>query len=62
MNSIAVKARVRERDGFKCTGCGMTQEEHVQRFGRGLAAVAGKIKIPKNLLSCIDTVKTSDIL
>jgi hypothetical protein len=31
-----VKRAVRERDGHRCTECGMTNEEHLPRWGRGL--------------------------
>lgn len=31
-----VKAAVRDRDGLRCVRCGVTDEEHRERFGRGL--------------------------
>jgi 5-methylcytosine-specific restriction endonuclease McrA len=31
-----VKARVRQRDGRRCTKCGITEREHVRRHNRGL--------------------------
>jgi hypothetical protein len=31
-----VKRLIRERDGYKCLDCGMTQAEHAERHGRGL--------------------------
>lgn len=36
MTEAEVKEAVRERDGFKCHDCGMTQEEHVGKTGRDL--------------------------
>jgi len=36
MNSLVVKATVRERDGQRCTKCGMTHEKHLERYGRSL--------------------------
>jgi hypothetical protein len=34
MNESQVKAAVRERDGYRCTRCGMTQERHLVRLGQ----------------------------
>jgi hypothetical protein len=34
--SERVKAAVRERDGHRCTQCGLTARQHRRRFGRGL--------------------------
>src|SRR5262245_52577978 len=31
---LAIKDNVRIRDGFKCRDCGMTQDEHLEKFGR----------------------------
>jgi hypothetical protein len=31
-----IKAMVRERDGSKCLACGMTVEQHVEKFGETL--------------------------
>lgn len=36
MNELDVKHAVRQRDGFRCRDCGMTDEESVSNFGRGL--------------------------
>jgi hypothetical protein len=36
MNEAEIKRRVRERDGFRCTSCAMTDAEHVRRYGRSL--------------------------
>jgi len=36
MNVLQIKAAVRERDGYKCTECGMTNFEHVLLVGRSL--------------------------
>jgi hypothetical protein len=36
MNVADIKTAVRERDGHRCTGCGMTAEEHRARYGRTL--------------------------
>jgi 5-methylcytosine-specific restriction endonuclease McrA len=33
---LRVKRAVRERDGHRCTKCGMTAEEHERRYGRTL--------------------------
>lgn len=32
MNVLQTKAAVRARDGFRCTGCGMTNDEHKARY------------------------------
>jgi 5-methylcytosine-specific restriction endonuclease McrA len=32
LTEAAVKERVRERDGHRCTDCGMTNEEHKARY------------------------------
>jgi hypothetical protein len=34
MTEFQVKAAVRERDGYRCTRCGMTQERHLVRLGQ----------------------------
>lgn len=31
-----IKSAVRARDGFRCTQCGMSNEEHLQKTGRSL--------------------------
>lgn len=36
MNVIQIKAAVRQRDGFRCLQCGLTNAEHVARHGRQL--------------------------
>lgn len=36
MNVLALKHAVRERDGFRCTSCGLTNDEHVARYGKQL--------------------------
>lgn len=36
MTELEVKAAVRARDGNRCTECGMTFEEHEQRYGSDL--------------------------
>jgi hypothetical protein len=33
---VEIKALVRHRDGYRCTECGMTAADHVERFGRNL--------------------------
>jgi hypothetical protein len=33
---LAIKQAVRERDGMRCTGCGMTNTEHLRQYGRAL--------------------------
>jgi hypothetical protein len=34
--NVTLKRKVRERDGFLCQLCGMTEEVHVQKFSRAL--------------------------
>jgi hypothetical protein len=34
---LAVKAAVRERDNHCCAECGLTADEHYERYGQGLA-------------------------
>ncbi len=34
MNEVQVKTAVRERDGNRCTKCGMTVAEHKERYGK----------------------------
>lgn len=36
MSELAVKGAVRARDGFRCVGCSMTNDEHRRRYGREL--------------------------
>lgn len=36
MSIVAVKERVRQRDGYRCTQCGMTEAEHRAKYGRTL--------------------------
>lgn len=38
MTEQQIKAAVRERDGYKCTECGMTNFEHILTTGRSLEA------------------------
>lgn len=33
---IALKRHVRERDGMSCTKCGMSNADHVERYGKSL--------------------------
>jgi hypothetical protein len=32
----SIKAAVRERDGYRCRDCGISEEEHVKATGKGL--------------------------
>lgn len=34
--AVKIKRLIRERDGYKCTECGMTNEEHKSRYGKSL--------------------------
>lgn len=36
MSELALKAEVRERDGSKCCDCGMTTEEHFEKYDQKL--------------------------
>lgn len=36
MTTTKIKAAVRARDGYRCTKCNMTAEEHRKRYGRTL--------------------------
>lgn len=36
MTELELKERVRQRDGYRCSECGMTQEEHKEKYGRRL--------------------------
>lgn len=36
MNVQQIKKAVRERDGYRCTECSMTDEAHRERWGKGL--------------------------
>ena len=33
MSDLSVKAAVRKRDGHRCCDCGMTNDEHLDRYG-----------------------------
>lgn len=33
MNVAQIKEAVRKRDGYRCTECGMTREQHQKRYG-----------------------------
>lgn len=37
-----IKEAVRERDGYKCTRCGMTNEEHQERYKESCGWKAGR--------------------
>jgi hypothetical protein len=36
VTELEIKATVRDRDGFCCVACGMTNDEHKARYGRQL--------------------------
>ena len=36
MTDAEVKEAVRKRDGYSCVECGMTESEHIERFGKKL--------------------------
>jgi hypothetical protein len=36
MNVLQIKAAVRERDGFRCVKCGMTNAEHIAKYDHQL--------------------------
>jgi hypothetical protein len=35
-SDVAIKEGIRERDGYKCRDCGMTQDEHKEQVGTAL--------------------------
>jgi hypothetical protein len=36
VTTVQLKENVRARDGFRCTECGMTREQHFARYGKDL--------------------------
>jgi hypothetical protein len=36
LSAVEIKAIVRHRDGYRCTECGMTAEQHKGRYGKNL--------------------------
>jgi hypothetical protein len=48
-----IKAAVRERDGHKCTECGMTAAQHIERHGRTLEVHRQEPGSPYSLDGCV---------
>jgi hypothetical protein len=55
MNVLALKEAVRARDGYRCTACGMTNQEHIALHGRQLDVHR---KTPGSLYAADETCTT----
>ncbi len=49
----SIKADVRKRDGFCCTSCGMTNNEHLAQYGKQLDVHRVKPGQPYTLAGCV---------
>ncbi len=48
-----IKQMVRERDGFKCFDCGMTQEQHLLKYGSDLQVHRMDKRAAYDLTHCV---------
>lgn len=52
-NDPALKRRVRERDGMRCTECGLTNAEHLERHGKSLHVHRTQPGSPYTVEGCV---------
>lgn len=53
MSILDIKKAVRERDGYRCTQCAMTLQEHVAKYGWGLEVHRLKPGEPYSVEGCV---------
>lgn len=57
MSVLEIKALVRFRDGNRCTECGLTNEEHLERYGRLLEVHRLTPGSPYSVKECVTLCK-----